>query len=107
MLLDNQQEGGYTVKENTLENKVEEICEDCESDIVDLEYNIYKDDGHTVIQIRHIDTGGPDSFKEKRGIEFVYKNKENFNKKDIYDVYLPIISEGEQFERFYVDYIND
>jgi hypothetical protein len=103
MLLDNQQEGGYTVGENTLENKVEEICEDCESSIDDYEYKIYKENGYTVIQIRHIDTGGPDDYTQRRGKEFAYQNKTNFNKSDIYGHFLPIISEGKEFERVYID----
>jgi hypothetical protein len=103
MLLDNQQDGGYTVEENALENKVEEICEDCESSILDYEYKIYNEKDYTVIQIRRIDTGGPEGYTKRRGKEFAYENKDNFSKNDIYGVYIPEVEEGSRIPRIYVD----
>jgi hypothetical protein len=102
MLLDNQQDGGYTVEENTLEEGVMEFCKNHESAFVDYEYNIYEDGNYTIIQIKHINKGEI-TMDDNLGMEFAYKNNKNFTKKSLHEHLLRPISEGEEFERVYVD----
>ena len=93
MLLDNQQEGGFTVEENSLENKLEEIFKDRPG----MEFEIYTEDEYMVVQVR-VDNGN-----EKRAKEFAYQNKESFKESQLYGVYLPEVEEGDIVPRIYVD----